>query len=186
MMSATQRMQELLSSLLTLTRVTSQGQAFKPTDLNAVLDDVCNDLAVLINESQCAVHVGELGQVEGDRAQLRQLFQNLISNAVKYARENVAPVVHINQVPALSPGQLCILVQDNGIGFAPEHNEKIFGIFQRLHGRDKFPGAGVGLSICRKICERHGGCITAQSQPGEGACFTVALALQANDEVSHA
>lgn len=177
MMAATQRMQELLSSLLTLTRVTSKGQAFEQVDMNAVLRDVSNDLAVLIEESGADVQIGHLGELMADEAQLRQLFQNLISNGVKYARPGISPVIQVNQVPTQKPGQLTIVVQDNGIGFEPKHREKIFGIFQRLHGRDAFPGAGIGLSICRKICERHGGSIDAQSQPGEGARFSVTLPL---------
>ena len=183
MTAATQRMQELLSSLLTLTRVTSQGQAFKPVDLNQVLRDVCNDLAVLINESGADVQIEPLCEMHGDAAQLRQLFQNLISNGIKYVKPGGTPVVQVSQVVSQNPDDVTLVVQDNGIGFDPQFREKIFGVFQRLHGRDKYSGAGVGLSICRKICERHGGQVSAQSQGGEGARFTVTLPMK-HDDVS--
>ena len=175
MMSATARMQELLSSLLLLTRVSSQGQAFEPVELDDLLDDVRADLAMLIKESGARIRVEPLGQIEGDPAQLRQLFQNLISNAIKYARPGQTPDIVVSQSDAHGDDQRVLVVQDNGIGFDPEHRERIFGIFQRLHGRGRYEGTGVGLSICRKICERHGGQITAASQPGEGARFTIVL-----------
>ena len=122
--------------------------------------------------------VGELPSVEADPLQVRQLMQNLIGNSLKYNRPDVPPVVsiyshHLNEGPSntrgAAPGPYCqILVEDNGIGFDEVYSEKIFTIFQRLHGRTEYEGTGVGLAVCRKIVERHGGTITARSTPGQG------------------
>jgi light-regulated signal transduction histidine kinase (bacteriophytochrome) len=173
--SSTQRMQSLLASLLDLTRVTSQGQPFDPCPLNQVLSEVCSDLEIAIDESAAQVQVGELPQIEADAAQMRQLFQNLIENAVKYAQDGVAARIDIRAQPDPDSGFITITVADNGIGFEPEYQERIFGVFQRLHTRDRYGGAGIGLAICRKICTRHGGEISARAKPLQGAVFTVRL-----------
>lgn len=178
--NAAQRMQELLNSLLVLTRVTSQGQKFKPVELDALLADVCNDLAILIEEAGARVEYQDLGHLEADAAQLRQLFQNLISNSIKYAQPGVSPSIQISRSDAPDADQANLVVQDNGIGFEPRYRDRIFGVFQRLQGRDAHSGTGVGLSVCRKICERHGGEISAQSQVGAGARFTVTLPIKHN------
>lgn len=173
--AATRRMQALLASLLDLTRVTSQGRAFNPCVLDEVLQDVCSDLQVVIRERGARIEVGPLPAIEADAAQMRQLFQNLIENAIKYAREGVAPQVQITALGAAEPEHVQIAVVDNGIGFEAQYAERIFGVFQRLHTRDRYGGAGIGLAICRKICTRHGGDIRAASEPGQGARFTLRL-----------
>ena len=173
--AATRRMQALLASLLDLTRVTSQGQSFDPCRLDEVLQEVCSDLQMMIAERGARIEVGPLPAIEADAAQMRQLFQNLIENAIKYSREEIAPQVTIAAVPDAEASYVQIQVSDNGIGFEPQHAERIFGVFQRLHTRDRYGGAGIGLSICRKICVRHGGEIHASGQPQQGARFTVRL-----------
>ncbi|TXH06280.1 MAG: PAS domain-containing sensor histidine kinase [Nevskiaceae bacterium] len=173
--AATRRMQALLASLLDLTRVTSQGRSFEPCALGEALREVCSDLQMMIGEKGATVHAGALPTVEADGAQMRQLFQNLIENAIKYAREGVPPVIEIAEQPDDDPERITLVCQDNGIGFEPQYAERIFGVFQRLHARDRYGGAGIGLSICRKICVRHGGSIRAEGRPGEGATFIVRL-----------
>jgi len=173
--AATRRMQALLASLLDLTRVTSQGRPFNPCPLDEVVRDVCADLQVVMRERAACVEADPLPSIEADAAQMRQLFQNLIENAIKYAREGIAPRVRITAVAEPDPDYLQIVVSDNGIGFEPQYAERIFGVFQRLHTRDRYGGAGIGLSICRKICTRHGGEIRATAAPGQGAQFTLRL-----------
>lgn len=173
--SATRRMQALLGSLLTLTRVTSQGRSFDPCDLSSVLDEVRSDLQLMLAERKALVDVGPLPKIEADAAQMRQLFQNLIENAIKYRRPEVRPEVQIRELPDEDPEFVRVEVRDNGIGFEPRYEERIFGVFQRLHTRDQYGGAGIGLSICRKICTRHRGSIRAAGVPDQGACFTLRL-----------
>ena len=173
--SATRRMQGLLASLLDLSRVTSQGRSFDHCSMDDVLREVCSDLQVMIQERRAKLTISALPPVEADAAQLRQLFQNLIENAIKYARDDVEPVIEICAVEDGDPEFIAVQVRDNGIGFEPQYAERIFGVFQRLHTRDRYGGAGIGLAICRKICSRHGGDISAQSQPLQGATFTLRL-----------
>ena len=136
---------------------------------------MCSDLQVAIRERSAQIDVGPLPSIEADTAQMRQLFQNLIENAIKYGCEGIAPRVQITAVPQADPDYIQIQVVDNGIGFEPQYAERIFGVFQRLHSRDRYGGAGIGLSICRKICTRHGGDIQATAEPGLGARFTLRL-----------
>lgn len=173
--AATRRMQALLASLLELTRVTARGQPFSPCPLRQVVDEVCTDLQVMIGEREAQIDCGPLPEIEADAAQMRQLFQNLIENAIKYGREGLAPQIRIRERASPSPDELLVDVSDNGIGFEAQYAERIFGVFQRLHARDRYGGAGIGLSICRKICERHGGQIQAHAVPGEGATFCIRL-----------
>jgi signal transduction histidine kinase len=143
-----------------------------------------SDLQVTIEQAEARIELGELPMVEADPTQMRQLLQNLLSNALKFRRPGVPPVVRISgrlrvQDDAGCGGgalRLCeVTVADNGIGFKPDYAGRIFGIFQRLNGRDEYPGTGIGLAACRKILERHGGAITATGQPGTGATFVFTL-----------
>ena len=189
MLNAAARMQTLIDNLLAFSRVTIQPQPFVPVDLNAVAREVLSDLEGRIVQEGGRVKIGKLPTIEADRTQMRQLLQNLISNALKFHRKEEAPVVRIRaQSPGggarrragHSPGnELCqIIVEDNGIGFDQKYADRIFGIFQRLHGRQEFQGTGIGLALCRRIAERHGGSITAQSKPGQGTTFTVRLPIK--------
>ncbi len=173
--SATRRMQALLASLLELSRVTSHGQTFNPCALDDVLVDVRTDLQLQIEDRRATVDIGPLPELEADAAQMRQLFQNLIENSIKYARDGEPATITLAGVSDGDPNFVSITCRDNGIGFEPRYAERIFGVFQRLHTRDRFGGAGIGLAVCRKICQRHGGTIVAQGTLGLGAVFTVRL-----------
>ena len=182
------RMQTLISDLLTVSRVTTQSDPFIPVDLTPVVKEVVADLEIRIEELGAHVNVGALPTIDADPTQMRQLFQNLIGNALKFHRDSVAPEVKLDahslngrqHLTKNSPnGESCrIIVEDNGIGFDQQYAERIFEVFQRLHGRGEYEGTGVGLAMCRKIVERHGGTITASSKSGPGAMFVVTLPLK--------
>ena len=176
MLSAAARMRTLISDLLKYSQVTTRVQPFVRTDLARIAREVIAALETAIAESGGRVEVGELPVIDADALQMRQLLQNLLGNALKYRRKDTPPVVRLS---CSSPGgQHCtITVTDNGIGFNEKHAEKIFRMFVRLHGRAQYEGSGIGLPICRKIVERHGGTIAATSNAGQGATFTVTLPL---------
>ncbi len=177
MQSAAQRMQALIHDLLAFAQVTSKAQPFVPIDLQQVLQGVLSDLETRIKTVGARVEIGKLPQVDSDAHQMRQLFQNLLSNALKFHRPDAPPVVVVQA--RLVKDHLCeITVRDNGIGFDEKHLDRIFRPFQRLHGRAEFEGTGMGLAICHKIVERHGGTLTAQSTPGQGSAFIVRLPLK--------
>lgn len=173
---AANRMQDLLDSLLSYSRVTSKAQPFLAVDLNRVVATVMDDLQLSINEKSAHIECGALESVVADEVQMRQLFQNLISNSLKYAQAGVAPHLRIEGQRADS-GYYRITVTDNGIGFEQQYAEQIFDVFKRLHGRGVYPGTGMGLAIARKIVERHSGRISARSSPDSGATFEILLPL---------
>ena len=183
MQSAVIRMRALINDLLDYSRVTTKGKPFEPVDLTEILRDVVSDLEVRIEEVQGEVAFGQLPQIEADPTQLRQLFQNLIANALKFHRANERPTVMIRaKIVDLgrNVGQRCCRIEivDNGIGFDMKYADRIFGIFQRLHSRAEFEGTGIGLATCRKITERHQGEISVESASGEGTSFTIELPLR--------
>jgi PAS domain S-box-containing protein len=208
MQNAATRMQTLIHDLLALSRVATQPHPFGPVDLRDTVTHVLSDFESKIERVQGRVEVGVLPAIIADRLQMAQLFQNLIGNALKFQKPGEPPVVRISSeyvsIPekfapqrkavagSLAPSEeatascgaseevpCCrIVVEDNGIGFEDKHAGRIFQVFQRLHGRGEYDGSGIGLSICRKIAERHGGSITASGQPGSGAKFTVTLPLR--------
>jgi signal transduction histidine kinase len=166
------RMQTLINDLLAFSRVGTQGKPLDPVDCDAVLNRVLRTLKIAIEESRVAITRDPLPKVLADEIQLSQLLQNLIGNAIKF-RGKDTPRVHIS---ATQEGALWkISVQDNGIGIAPEHNERIFVIFQRLHTKMQYPGTGIGLAICKKIAERHGGRIWVEPTPGGGSTFVFTI-----------
>ncbi len=175
MQAAAGRMSTLIEDLLTFSRVTTRAQPFAAVDLNAVAREVVEDLEVRIERSGGRVDLGPLPTVRGDATQLRQLLQNLISNGLKFCDPARPPVVTVRQTESGDESFIAIGVVDNGIGFDEKYLGKIFNIFQRLHARGEYEGTGIGLAVCRKICERHGGSIDAAGRPGEGATFTVRL-----------
>jgi light-regulated signal transduction histidine kinase (bacteriophytochrome) len=192
--NAAGRMHTLINDLLTYARVATKARPFVTTDLVAITREVVSDLEARIEQVNGRVDVGELPNVEADPLQVRQLMQNLIGNSLKYNRPDVPPVVKIyshhlheglakTQNAQPSP-QFQIMVEDNGIGFDEVYADKIFTIFQRLHGRNEYEGTGVGLAVCRKIVERHSGTITARSTPGKGSTFTVTLPVRQPKEVT--
>ncbi len=176
MLSAAARMRTLISDLLLYSQVTTRVQPFVRTDLARVAREVIADLETSIAESGGRVEVGELPVIDADALQMRQLLQNLLGNALKYRQKNTPPVVRLGCSSPPPGGQHCtITVSDNGIGFNEKHAGKIFRMFVRLHGRAEYEGSGIGLAICRKIVERHGGTIAATSTAGAGATFSVTL-----------
>ena len=189
MRSAANRMQLLIQDLLMFSRVSTQAQPFVSVDLNKITTEVLSDLEVKIEETGATVEIGDLPVLDADPMQMRQLIQNLVGNALKFRQADTAPIISLSSKPLKVSngfGKCCeITVKDNGIGFDEKYTDKIFAVFQRLHGRTEYEGSGVGLSICRKIVERHNGNIKAKSQPGEGATFILTLPLkQQNPEVN--
>jgi len=194
MHSATNRMKTLIESLLDFSRVSRQPDEFEKTDINAVIGSILSDLDIRIKESQARIECHGLPEIEAVPQQMQQLFQNLIANALKFSRAGIAPRIAIRAQP-LGEDQkrelnldaerdyTHITVSDNGIGFEKEYAQKIFLIFQRLHGNAEYAGTGIGLAICKQVVQNHGGLITADSVPGQGATFTVILPVQQNRAV---
>ncbi|HEX7193180.1 MAG TPA: ATP-binding protein [Thermoanaerobaculia bacterium] len=180
MQSAAKRMQVLINDLLAFSRVTTKAQPFAPVDLDHVAREVAHDLEVRMHEAGAHVEIGKLPAIDADPLQMRQLLQNLISNALKFHREGVPPLVTVSG--SVDGDHARIVVVDNGIGFEEKYAERIFTMFERLHGRGSYEGTGIGLSICRKIVERHGGEVVASSEPGVGSTFTVTLPVHHSHE----
>jgi signal transduction histidine kinase len=186
MQQAAARMQTLITDLLAFSRVTTQAQPFGPVDLTRVAQEVIGDLEVRLEHVGGRVVVETLPTINADPLQMRQLLQNLLGNALKFHRPETPPVVTISSdslptpatdgVAPTAPPRWCqLVVADNGIGFDEKYLDRIFAPFQRLHGRSEYEGTGIGLAVCRKIAERHGGSLTAHSTPGQGATFIVTL-----------
>jgi light-regulated signal transduction histidine kinase (bacteriophytochrome) len=171
MTHAAARMRELIQDLLSYSQLHKQTLMMEEVNLSFVMDEIVKDLEVNIREKNATVTFGVMPSIRGNHLRLRQLFTNLISNSLKYSRKDVPPVVEA--WAEKHNDEWIIRVKDNGIGFDPQYSEKIFGLFERLHSRDEFPGTGIGLSICKKIAELHGGSITAYSSVGEFSLFEV-------------
>ena len=182
--ASAERMQTLIEDLLRFSRVSTEGQPFSSVDLGRVTEDVLDDLSELVSRSGARVTVGPLPTINADPPQMRQLLQNLISNALKFRREGVTPEVRV--ASTVDGGWATVTVADNGIGFDPQYRRRIFRVFERLHGRGTYPGTGIGLALCRKIAERHGGTVVAHSAPGEGSTFTITLQTRRTEAVSDA
>ena len=189
MQSATGRMQTLISDLLAFSRVTSKDHSRKPVDLARVAKHVLADLESRIEQTGGTVDVNDLPTIHADPTQMRQLLQNLIGNALKFHRPGTPPIVKVRgsilngqdgNGAKHTDGQAIyeLTVEDNGIGFEEKYRDRIFTIFQRLHGRSEYEGTGVGLAVCRKIAERHGGDISVNSTPGQGATFVVTMPVE--------
>ncbi|MBC8153135.1 MAG: PAS domain-containing protein, partial [Bacteroidetes bacterium] len=187
MQSAAGRMQILIKDLLAYSRVASKRDPFKPIDINQIVADVLVDLETVIQEKAAVVVMESLPRMPGDAIQIRQLFQNLLSNALKFSRPGLAPTIRIDCrlarghefdiVPDVESRRrfYCLDVIDNGIGFEPKHAERIFQVFQRLHTRSQYAGTGIGLAIVQKVVDNHKGYILAESQPGRGTTFRILL-----------
>ena len=186
MRSAASRMQLLIQDLLTFSRVSTQAQPFTPVNLETITREVLSDMEVKIEETGAAIELEGLSTIVADPLQMRQLMQNLIGNALKFRKIDTPPVISIcGKLVASktigSGGNIQITVRDNGIGFDEKYSDKIFAVFQRLHGRAEYEGSGVGLAICRKIVERHNGQISVRSKSGEGTSFIITLPLKQNE-----
>jgi PAS domain S-box-containing protein len=163
------RMRMLINDLLTYSRVSTHAKPFAPTDCSEILNHALSNLSVAIEESEATITFDDLPIVEADATQLTQVFQNLIGNAIKFHKPDVPPCIHISAERQEAAWRFS--VRDNGIGIAPEHSKRIFLIFQRLHTRAEYPGTGIGLAVCKKIIERHGGRIWVTSKPGAESTF---------------
>jgi light-regulated signal transduction histidine kinase (bacteriophytochrome) len=170
---ASTRMSQLISDLLAYSRVDRKGRELEPTDAGAALDGALANLGGMIQEAGATVTHAPMPSVMGDSSQILQLFQNLIGNAVKFRSGERPCRVHLDARQRSTEWEFS--VEDNGIGIAPDHFDRIFLMFQRLHSRDKYPGTGIGLSICKRIIERHGGRIWVESRPGQGSTFRFTL-----------
>ncbi|MFN0123260.1 MAG: PAS domain-containing protein [Blastocatellia bacterium] len=179
MRGAAERMQSLIENLLSYSRVVSRARPFETIALETIVRETLTDLELRIENTRAVIDIGDLPEIEADPTQMRQLFQNLLGNALKFTAPGQTPHIHIlaeTAGPETDPAaQWRITVQDNGIGFEEKYAERIFALFQRLHGRGEYEGTGIGLSICRRIVARHHGEITAASQSGEGATFVITL-----------
>lgn len=181
-----QRMAKLITDLLDYSRLSSTVVPVK-TDLNEIFNEVLSDFDYLIEQKKAVIKIQPLPMVTGVSSQLRQLFQNLVGNSLKFAKDNVSPVIEVTaeiieekdfESKASPSGKFCrIIVRDNGIGFNEIYLDKIFKIFQSLNDRNSYEGTGIGLAIANKIIERHNGLITAKSSPDNGACFIIVLPL---------
>ncbi len=186
MMNASRRMSLLIENLLGFSRLTRKADSFVDTDLNLIVRNVTGDLELKMEEMKAELLCDELPVIEAAPQQMNQLFTNLIGNALKFARKGIAPCIHIRHRKLAAPEKQrfglnthqdyrLITVEDNGIGFEKQYAEQIFVIFQRLHGNADYEGTGIGLAICQKIAENHGGLIFADSEPDRGAVFSVVL-----------
>jgi signal transduction histidine kinase len=188
--NATVRMQLLVDDLLEYSHVSNLTLDVEQIDLNKKIALVLADLEILVQEKDASIHVGTLPIIKGHRRQLQQLFQNLISNALKYCKQDVKPIIEITSHPVTGSEATINLpakestkkfhlieVKDNGIGFNQEDAERIFLMFQRLHGKNEYNGTGVGLAIVKKVVQNHNGYIWAESKPGKGACFKILLPM---------
>jgi signal transduction histidine kinase len=198
MQSSAGRMQTLIQDLLSFSRVNAKSEPFRKLDLQTIALGVASDLEIAVERTGGALTVGELPSIEADPTQMRQLLQNLISNALKFRQPDIAPAITveatvISSSSPLFPSRLSgsqvtmwcrLTVSDNGIGFEEKYLDRIFKVFQRLHGRTEFEGSGIGLSVCRRIAERHNGDITATSVPGSGTTFIITLPVKQLEERS--
>ncbi|MES2625078.1 MAG: ATP-binding protein [Pseudomonadota bacterium] len=184
MQKASARMSRLIEDLLSFSRITTKAKPFLPVSLGKVAEEVIEDLEVAIQESGAVIHVDDLPEIQADLFQMKQLFQNLLSNAIKFRKADVAPHISITiaaggDTPSASGADLItLLFADNGIGFDEVFLDRIFLPFQRLHGKSEYGGTGIGLAICRRVAERHGGSLTATSKVGEGSTFIVTLSRE--------
>lgn len=173
------RMQVLINDLLMFSRVGTRGKPFAPTDMNEVLGQAIANLRVAIEESHTMITNDELPTVRVDATQIVQLFQNLLSNSIKF-RANNTPVVHVSFTQRSD--EWMFSVKDNSIGIAPAYYERIFVIFRRLQTKGEYPGTGIGLAICKKIVERHGGKIWVESELGKGSTFYFTIPKQKGEK----
>jgi signal transduction histidine kinase len=187
MKTAAERMSNLINDLLEFSRITTRGKEFSEVRLDKVMTDIISDLAIAIQESDSQIKIDEMPTIQGDKAQMYQLFLNLLSNAIKFRKADVTPQISItyqqqetrDTITGTAIQWHLFTVSDNGIGFEQEFADKIFVPFQRLHGRSEYKGTGIGLAVCLRIVERHGGKISAVSEPGSGAVFTVEIPVEA-------
>ncbi|MBF0120352.1 MAG: HAMP domain-containing protein [Desulfobacterales bacterium] len=182
MQKSAERMSQLIEDLLSFSRVTTKAKPFQQVDLNKTLEDVLFNLEKRINDTSAKIERESLPLIEAEQSQMRQLFQNLLGNAIKFHKPDVPPVISVKSV-MINENNYQITVKDNGIGFDEQYIDRIFKPFERLHGKGRYEGTGIGLAICQKIVNRHFGTITAKSSEGNGASFIITLPIkQSNTE----
>lgn len=184
---AASRMQQLIEGLLIYSRIDAPNLKGASISLQQIAQEILSDLGAQIEELQAQIHVGDLPVIHGDAVHIRQLFQNLIGNALKFHKQEIAPVIHITgktiqdrrHARTGKSENLCqIEIHDQGIGIPSEHLGKIFGMFKRLHRKDEYEGAGIGLAVCQRITDQCGGAISVRSTVGEGTTFIVTLPVR--------
>ncbi len=178
-----QRMQALIRDLLAFSRVETRAQGFKPVDCNSALGVAIANLKAVIDETGTLVASGDLPNVPADESQLTQVFQNLISNGIKFRQPETTPHIRISAERLEEYWRFA--VQDNGIGIDSKYKDRVFEIFQRLHTRNEYPGTGIGLAMCNRIVHRHGGRIWFESSPGKGSTFFFTLPFKQEEELEH-
>jgi signal transduction histidine kinase len=183
MYAASERMSRLIEDLLNFSRVSTKKREFESVDLNVIIQDAIDNLDFVISDRSAVITAGPFPVIEGDASQLRQVFSNLLSNSLKFTDPNTTPTIsitsrNIGEENAQEPNSVCITVSDNGIGFDERYKDRIFNLFQRLHGKDEYSGTGIGLAICRKIVGRHGGSIDVRSEIGKGTEFSIQLPIR--------
>jgi PAS domain S-box-containing protein len=186
--SSSLRMRTMISDILNYSRLSTEEGNFEQVILKEVVDEVLEDYEILLAEKKVKVAITELPRIEANRAQIKQVFQNLISNSIKFSKTGTLPLIEIFCDPSTEKnGHLCnIVIRDNGIGFDAAYQEKIFSLFERLNTKDKYEGSGIGLAITKKILDKHHGTISAESKEGQGARFTISLPIRQNKRFSQA
>jgi two-component system CheB/CheR fusion protein len=181
---SSKRMRTIITDILNYSKLSLHDTTSEPTDLRAVVDEVLSDFEVLIEEKKATVAVGDLPVLAVNRGQMRQVFHNLLSNALKFSKPDRPPRIEIAGSPAspepagAPPGRSCwITITDNGIGFNEQYAEKVFSLFHRLNTKDAYEGSGIGLAIAKRIIDKHGGTLTATSREGVGSVFRISLPL---------
>jgi signal transduction histidine kinase len=194
MQKGSQRLQRLIRDILTYSRLTDNNSFFVKSNLNAIIHEIIADLEVAINERKAKIIVEDLPELYVNPGQISQLFQNLISNALKFSRKNITPEIYITseisnkagELPANGKQYCNISISDNGIGFEEVYMEQIFTLFKRLNDSSEYEGTGIGLAICKKIVEQHKGFINAKSSLNKGSTFIISLPLQINNQDTNA
>jgi signal transduction histidine kinase len=191
--AASARMQNLISDIFTLSKISSTPEAVLPTNMNELLEEVISEMDIQIHESNAKLIIDKLPELQVNKSLIKRLFQNLITNSIKYAGKNVQPIINISsKLETIHLGnkklatRFCrIYLKDNGIGFDQQYAEQIFTMFRRLHTNTEYEGTGIGLAICKKIVEEHHGFISAKSEIGKGTTFTISLPLEIPVETVH-
>ena len=165
----------MIDGVLTYSSVNATEAKIESVDLNSIIENITVDLEVLISKKDGQITYDQLPVIEGSEVLLYQLFYNLINNSLKFSRTDIAPKIHVGTTQAVDPEELILTVADNGIGFDKQYADRIFESFTRLNTKDQYEGTGLGLSLCKKIVQRHGGRIEANSKPGAGATFVIHL-----------
>jgi signal transduction histidine kinase len=180
--SSSSRMKAMIVDILNYSRLSTNSDKFVQVDLEDLVLEVLDDYEILIREKNAVIHIEDLPQIEINRGQIKQVFQNLISNSIKFSKPEVAPVITIKGIMLdennASAGNCRIVISDNGIGFNEKYAEKIFSLFERLNPKDQFEGSGIGLAITKKIIDKHNGTISAISHEGQGSQFTITLPIR--------